>query len=124
MRDAGLFEPEVAAEAVRADGGATSINHATDERAEILFEAHAFDNRQPYPTRTVRSLLDGARNDRFVKDLTAAAPTALVAPHVGLVGLDQARQAVRRPRREGGAELVQQGPGRLVASQPRVALEL
>jgi hypothetical protein len=54
----------------------------------------------------------------------AAVPARPIAADVGHVDLDVSRESEEGVVRQGGAYLVQQHPGRLVAAQARIALEL
>jgi hypothetical protein len=106
-------------------------DHAARRRDRFLGEAGERGGREvghdsePDPPGAVAANLDRPGHDRLLAvALPATAPPSLDPTGMGLAQLRRARKPVALGSRHRKPKLLQHRPGRLVASKPKLALQL
>jgi hypothetical protein len=123
VADADFLEESICAESVGAKRGFCIIDDAEDKRPQITLELEPLQDGHPQPTCAVTSLLHRRDNDRLRIHLTTAS-SRLTTSDIGVIGFDSSSQARQASGAETRAQLVEHRPGRLVAADPQVLLEL
>src|SRR3982750_1839892 len=116
--------PEAAVREALGQDGAAWSDRFFGEAGEGRARQVGYDG-EPDPSRAVAADLDRAGQDRLLAvALPAAAPPFLDPAYIGLVQLHRARKSVALGSKHRATQLLQHGPGRLVTSQPELALQL
>ena len=113
----------IAVQPVGPERRAAGLDRAADEGSDLA-ESVAFEyveSRAPVPWAPLH---DESHEGLATGRSPAAAVFLIRSAEIRLVGLDASVEQLAWTAMQGGSDLVQQEPGRAVAAQPRVALEL